>query len=67
MTSLYTAVTILMYFTIENPDIQMLRELHKQKEIANESNIEKSSFLFSISNQIKEPVLLISHISGKLY
>lgn len=65
VTSLYTAVTILMYFTIENPDIQMLRELHKQKEIANESNIEKSSFLFSISNQIKEPVLLISHISGE--
>ena len=65
VTSLYAAVTILMYFTIENPDLQMLREFHKQRELANESNQEKTSFLFNMSNQIKEPILAISNISGE--
>ena len=54
-----------MYFSIENPDLQMLREFHKQRELANESNQEKTSFLFNMSNQIKEPILAISNISGE--
>ena len=65
MTSCETFITFLMYFTIENPDIKMLREFHKQRELANESNEEKTSFLFNMSNQIKEPILAISNISGE--
>ena len=58
-------ITFIMYHTIENPDVKMLREFHKQRELANESNEEKTSFLFNMSNQIKEPILAISNISGE--
>ncbi len=60
-----TLINLVMYHTIENPDIKMLREFHKQRELANESNQEKTSFLFNMSNQIKEPILAISNISGE--
>ena len=65
VTSLLTAITILMYFTIENPDLQMLREFHKARELAEESNKEKTEFLFNISNQIKTPINKIIETSEK--
>ena len=65
VTSLLTAITILMYFTIENPDLQMLREFHKARELAKESNKEKTEFLFNISNQIKTPINKIIETSEK--
>ena len=66
VTSLLTAITILMYFTIENPDLQMLREFHKARELAEESNKEKTEFLFNISNQIKTPINKIIETSEKV-
>ena len=65
ITYLTTLVCVIMYFTIENPDLQMLREFHKQREFANESNQEKSSFLFNMSNQIKQPIEIINKISSE--
>ena len=65
VTSLLTAITILMYFTIENPDLQMLKEFHKARELAEESNKEKTEFLFNISNQIKTPINKIIETSEK--
>ena len=62
-----TLINLVMYHTIENPDIKMLREFHKQRELANESNQEKTSFLFNMSNQIKEPILAISISVEKHY
>ena len=50
LTSCETFITFLMYFTIENPDLQMLKEFHKARELAEESNKEKTEFLFNISN-----------------
>ena len=52
-------VDLIMYHTIENPDLKMLEEFHKQREIAEESNNEKISFLFNLSNDIKEPIMNI--------
>lgn len=56
-------IVILMYFTIENPDLQMLKEFHKAKEQAEESNREKTNFLFNISNEIKKPINNIIYTS----
>ena len=58
-------VTSIMYNTIENPDLQMLREFHKARELAEESNKEKTEFLFNISNQIKTPINKIIETSEK--
>ena len=58
-------ITSLMYHTIENPDLQMLKEFHKARELAEESNKEKTEFLFNISNQIKTPINKIIETSEK--
>lgn len=63
MTGMETFVSFVMYFTIENPDIQLLRELHKAKEYAEVSNNEKSTFLFNITQQMREPLKEISRLS----
>ena len=65
MTAMETFITFLMYFTIENPDLQMLKEFHKARELAEESNKEKTEFLFNISNQIKTPINKIIETSEK--
>lgn len=58
-----TLICLCMYFTIENPDLQMLKEFHKAKEQAEESNREKTNFLFNISNEIKKPINNIIYTS----
>lgn len=58
-----TFVCVIMYFTIENPDLQMLREFHKAREYAENSNMEKSNFLFAMAKEVKEPILKINRIS----
>ena len=65
MTSMESFIVFLMYHTIENPDLQMLREFHKARELAEESNKEKTEFLFNISNQIKTPINKIIETSEK--
>lgn len=60
VTSLLSGITCLMYFTLENPDMKMLEEFHKQRELANESNEKKTSFLFNMTNSIKTPIEKIS-------
>ena len=65
MTSMESFIVFLMYFTIENPDLQMLKEFHKARELAEESNKEKTEFLFNISNQIKTPINKIIETSEK--
>lgn len=61
--SVFAFVTVLMYFTIENPDVQMLGEIYKAKEYAETSNNQKSIFLFNITQQIREPLREINRFS----
>lgn len=63
MISMQAFVICLMYFTIENPDLQLLRELHKAREYVENSNNEKSTFLFNITQQLREPLREISRLS----
>ena len=53
MTSFETFITIIMYFTIENPDTEMLEEVHKAKVISDNANEEKTMFLYNITNEIR--------------
>ena len=48
-----TVVTYLMYFTIENPDLKLLEETHKAKEISDNANEEKTLFLYNMTQEIR--------------
>ena len=50
---LETFVIFLMYFTIENPDMKLLEEVHKSKEISDSANEEKTMFLYNMTQEIR--------------
>lgn len=45
-------INMIMFFTIENPDLKLLEEVSKIKSEAEKSNAEKSSFIFMVSDEI---------------
>ena len=61
-----TTVTYLMYFTIENPDMQMMEELYKNKKLIEKSNEDTSNFLFRMTQDIKKPIDDIINISSDM-
>ena len=46
-------ITCLMYFTIENPDMKLLKEMHEAKEISDNANEEKTLFLYNMTQEIR--------------
>ena len=52
-TPIHAFITFLMYFTIENPDVKMIEEYHKAKEISDNGNEDKTMFLYNMTNDIR--------------
>ena len=52
-TAVHAFITFLMYFTIENPDVKMIEEYHKAKEISDNANEDKTMFLYNMTNDIR--------------
>lgn len=58
--STFSFITAIMYFTIENPDMQMISELYRNKELVEQSYEDKSNFLFELTQQVRNPIMNLS-------
>ena len=53
ISAIISYIDLIMYFTIENPDMKLLEEVHKSKEISDSANEEKTMFLYNMTQEIR--------------
>jgi len=59
----FSGVVLIMFFTIENPDLRVLNEMNLAKDMASKANNAKSDFLSSMSHEIRTPLNAIVGLS----
>lgn len=64
MVSLIVSYTI--FFTIENPDMKMLNEMSKNKELMEQGYEDKYNFLFEMTQEARNPLVNINNLSNAL-
>lgn len=66
LTYVETFICVIMYFTIENPDVKMLNELYKNKELMEQNYEDKYNFLFEMTQEARNPLVNINSLSTAL-
>lgn len=66
LTALETFICVIMYFTIENPDVKLIKELNLAKDRAEKANSAKTDFLSNMSHEIRTPLNAIVGFSETL-
>ena len=61
-----TFLCFVMYFTIENPDIRMLNEMYKNKELMEQGYEDRYNFLFEMTQEARGPLVNINGLSNTL-
>lgn len=64
MFAMMTLINLVMYHTIENPDMKMVAELTLAKDTAEKASKAKSEFLSSMSHELKTPLNAILGFSN---
>ena len=59
-------IDLIMFFTMENPDLKMMKELSLAKDKAEKYSNDKATFLFNITQRIRNPLNEIEEISREL-
>ena len=59
-------IDLIMFFTIENPDLKMIEELTLAKEQAEKYSNDKASFLFNMSQNVRIPLNSIEQMSDEI-
>jgi len=57
---------LIMYFTIENPDLKTIKDLNKTKKELEDSDSAKTKFLYNISHEIRTPLTNIIGFTDSL-
>ena len=63
---LISYVLIFMYHAIENPDMKILEELHKSKEVSDNANEEKTLFLYNMTQEIRNTTNKINEAANEI-
>ena len=66
ISAVITYINLIMYFTIENPDLKMMNELELAKNSAEKANNAKTEFLSSMSHEIRTPLNAIVGFSNAI-
>lgn len=53
ISSSFALITVIMYFTIENPDKRLLEEVYVSKKLVESANEDKSMFIYNMMNEVK--------------
>ena len=59
-------IAIVMYFTIENPDVKVINELNRNKDILEKNNENSSNFLFKMTQEVRKPINNIDELANMI-
>lgn len=63
---MFSTLDLIMFFTIENPDLKMLEEYNKNRELVAAGFEERANLLFKITQDVKNPIRKIKLYSDKI-